>query len=273
MRMGIMKKIKYINIMLVLAILFTGAVAYAEENATSDFTPGDRALMERKMVKDKIEHEKLMRLEDKNQRPAQINNFRDEPKALDALKLRKIKSDTEKRDGLSREDAMEKKEALKERMMDKQERMEERKENRAEEWKMRAAERLRAGFERLSNIIDRLESRMAKIDEAGGSTERAKALIENAKDKIELAKQKVEEIKNIESKESDEEDEMANLGQNELVREALPIAKEVQKLLKDAHQDLVNAVKYLKEDNRKDTLQAENSESSNGEGSDENEQN
>lgn len=234
-----MKKLKYINIVFILAMILTAISVNAEEivdtSVSNDTVTNTQTL-------DKIKQDRLLKRE----------------------KMIVNKEYTKERLEEKRENIEYKKEDKKSRLLEK-------KDTRSEIWKSKAIERMSSGFKRLTTLIERLESRIAKVDEAGGNTARAKSSIQNAKDKINITKQKIEEVKVIypENYEDGEED----LGQNELVQKVLPVAKEVKELLKSAHQDLVNAVKFLKEDNRKEKLDTDSSQSTNNMGSDENEQN
>ena len=61
----------------------------------------------------------------------------------------------------------------------------------------------------------------------------------------------IEESDDIDDNEDDvNDDSKKDLGQDEMVKKIMPKAQEVQKLLKSAHKNLVDAVKALKEDNR-----------------------
>lgn len=267
-----MKKIKYINIVFVLAMLLGGVFANAEEVGSSGMRPDQKPRPERAMIKDKIEQEKMIRLENKDVRP--IKEMRD----IEKQNPEDLKARIEERK-IEREGKIEERKIEREgKMEEKKNLMQEKKKNLAEEWKMRAQDRLNAGKERLTKIIERLESRMIKIEEQGGDTARAKTLIASAKSKLEKVDTLISDITNLsdttinEDSATEETTSNTDLKQNDFVKKVKPIAEEIQKLLKGAHQDLVDAVKALKEDNKKEKPSTDSSVSTQNSGSENNEQ-
>lgn len=271
-----MKKITYLNILFVLALLLGGAFANAEEVESNDVHPDQKPRPERIMLKDKIEQEKMIRLENKDVRP--IREMRDgETQNRADLKANMEEKRMENSDKLE-ERKMEREGKIEERKnkaTEMKERLQEKRVSLAEKWKKRAHDRLNAGYERLAKIIERLESRMVKIEDQGGDTARAKTLIANAKSKLEKAKILIEEIKNINDAVTDDESDAeknTDIGQNDFVQKIKPMAQEVQKLLKSAHQDLMSGIIALKKDNRKEKLTTDGSPSTQENGSETNEQ-
>ena len=243
-----MKKLNYLNVLFIFALVFGGLMANAEEGSGDyDKVYKERQKIERNILKDRVERKKPLRVEDEDGKPLRPIKEEDRVKIENRIGDRKEKID------------------------DKIEKLKEKRESLSDKWKIKAEGRLQAGIERLTKIIVRLEARIAKIDSQSGNTTRAKENIAKAKANLEQARAKIAEIKIIQNtvvdnaddsvdiEESDDiddneddvnDDSKKDLGQDEMVKKIMPKAQEVQKLLKSAHKNLVDAVKALKEDNR-----------------------
>lgn len=255
-----MKKLKYLNILFVLLLIMAGTqIVSATDGSDDAFETEDRVEIEKKMIRDRIEKEKRIRLQDDTKLRTKI-----------LIEDGEVKKERER----TRDNATEKREEIEKRMEDRKEKIEDRHTERAESWRTHTVLRLNTAVERFEKLITRLENRIAKIDEAGGNTVNAKSFITNAQTKLNEAKQKVEEIKVIQIESKDDTNENADLGQSDLVRTILPIAKETQELLKGVREDLVNSIKTLRTDNKQDKLEDNGaSDSTNDDSSEQNEQN
>ncbi len=135
------------------------------------------------------------------------------------------------------------------------------------QWKMKVVERLNAAITRMTTLITRLDSRIAKLKADGINTTVAEGHVAKAKANIELAKTKITAIKAIMDADTQAAAEIAanaaasidddeiglelnaknDARKGEIVKKIMPLAKEVNKLIIDAHKQLNLAVKALRE--------------------------
>ena len=102
------------------------------------------------------------------------------------------------------------------------------------------AKTLNATIERLGNIIGRIESRIEKVKSAGGNTVESETAIAEAKKHLQLAKDSMAKLSLVELK-------------NETLRENFTKVKEaaaeVKTHLREAHREMMKAVRLLKTNN------------------------
>ena len=102
------------------------------------------------------------------------------------------------------------------------------------------AKTLNATIERLGNIIGRIESRIEKVKSAGGNTVESETAIAEAKKHLQLAKDSMAKLSLVELK-------------NETLRENFTKVKEaaaeVKTHLREAHREMMKAVRSLKTNN------------------------
>lgn len=276
-----MKKYIYLSIITAFVLLGTGVV-YAEDgnDDVNDVEKMGRPELidvrdnENNKQKDEVQKRAKLRMMENEDKLKEDNdrakNLNDEEKGNQREIEKKQRENERELTKQQRENDREMLKQQREKAKEMVEKMKEFKQKEDGEWRLKTLLRFDAAFERTNSIISKIETRIADYKAKGVDTTNSESALAKAKSSLEEAVTKLADLKttldttpvttpdnNDDSTDVEKSDDHATL-----VKEVIPIAKEIQKLLISTHKSLNDSVKALRI-SAKDVIEKEKAEKEN----------
>ena len=236
-----MKNIVTLGLVLIMGTL--GTTAFAEESST-----GGSGLGTQKAIHDSretIRNEKLDRKEDVKNARQDFKAEREDIKNSSSTKGEKAGAIIDARKDL-REDVKDRNQEAREKIKDERQNIKDQREERRREIAKKHFEqvvaRMTAHIERLEKLATRIETRIGKIEATGRDMTKAKSNLAIGKTKIDSAKSALVSFK---TSGLSTVDSLASTTPNNLLKSLKDSADVVEKLIREAHQALVDAVNSI----------------------------